>query len=143
MTEKRFTMDNPNDWGFPITDNKTGTVYNCNSNIWMKELVGVLNALNDENEQLKSENIQLTVDNKELKCTNNELYQENEQLKQQIKKLEAQLYKVEDGVCDICNNMYLVQQGRYFVSKCKKGHDECSKMDLDYCDDFELKGDVE
>ena len=74
----------------------------------------------------------------------NELAEENEQLKQQIKKLEAQLYKIEDGVCDICNNMYLVQQGRYFVSKCKKGHDECSKMDLDYCDDFELKdGDVE
>lgn len=73
-----------------------------------------------------------------------ELKKENEQLKQKIKKLEAQLYKVEDGVCDICNNMYLVQQGRYFVSKCKKGHDECSKMDLDYCDDFELKdGDVE
>ena len=72
-----------------------------------------------------------------------ELENENEQLKQKIKKLEAQLYKVEDGVCDICNNMYLVQQGRYFVSKCKKGHDECSKMDLDYCDDFELKdGDV-
>ena len=69
---------------------------------------------------------------------------ENEQLKQQIKKLEAQLYNVEDGVCDICNNMYLVQQGRYFVSKCKTGHDECSKMDIAYCDDFELtEGDVE
>ena len=55
MTEKRFEMKDPNCWGYPITDNKTGTVYSCNSNIWMKELVGVLNALHEENIELKKE----------------------------------------------------------------------------------------
>lgn len=55
MTEKRFTMDNPNDWGFPITDNVTGKVYNCASNILMKELCVVVNTIVEENEQLKKE----------------------------------------------------------------------------------------
>ena len=52
---KRFTMDNPNDWGFPITDNVTGKVYNCASNILMKELCVVVNTIVEENEQLKQE----------------------------------------------------------------------------------------
>lgn len=52
---KRFTMDNPNDWGFPITDNDTGKVYNCASNILMKELCVVVNTIVEENEQLKQE----------------------------------------------------------------------------------------
>lgn len=64
----------------------------------------------------------------------NTLHEENEKLK-------AQLHCTHDGVCDICNNEYLVQQGKYYVSKCKKGHEECSKMDLSYCEDFELKSD--
>jgi len=50
---ERFTMDNPNDWGFPITDNVTGKVYNCASNILMKELCVVVNTIVEENEQLK------------------------------------------------------------------------------------------
>jgi hypothetical protein len=63
---------------------------------------------------------------------------------EEIQKLKAQLYCTADGVCGICNNEYLVPQGKYYISKCKKGHEECSKRDLDYCDDFELKdGDVE
>ena len=53
MTE-RFTMDDPNDWGFPITDNVTGKVYNCASNILMKELCVVVNTIAEENKQLKS-----------------------------------------------------------------------------------------
>lgn len=59
MTEKRFTMDNPNDWGFPITDNVSGKVYSCASNILMKELCGVVNTIVKENEQLKQENYEL------------------------------------------------------------------------------------
>lgn len=55
MTEnKRFTMDNPNDWDFSITDNVTGKVYNCASNILMKELCVVVNTIVEENKQLKS-----------------------------------------------------------------------------------------
>ena len=53
MTEKRFTMDNPNDWDFSITDNVTGKVYNCASNILMKELCVVVNTIVEKNEQLK------------------------------------------------------------------------------------------
>lgn len=53
MTEQRFTMDNPNDWGFPITDNVTGKVYSCDSNILMKDLCNVVNGIVDENERLK------------------------------------------------------------------------------------------
>lgn len=57
MTEnKRFSMDNPNDWDFSITDNVTGKVYNCASNILMKDLCVVVNTIVEENEQLKSEN---------------------------------------------------------------------------------------
>ena len=56
MTEnKRFTMDNPNDWDFSITDNVTGKVYNCASNILMKELCVDVNTIVEENEQLKQE----------------------------------------------------------------------------------------
>lgn len=70
----------------------------------------------------------------------NELHEENKQLK-------AQLYcDDEEGVCNICKHHYL-EKGetyeKYYISKCKKGHEKCSKMDLKYCDDFELKeGDV-
>lgn len=134
MTEKRFKpiIDG-------VEDTLTGEKLNNQFEVSLK-----LNSLNDENEQWKHDASILVHDASILVQANKDYRVENEQLKQQIKKLEAQLYKVEDGVCDICNNMYLVQQGRYFVSKCKKGHDECSKMDLDYCDDFELKdGDVE
>ena len=70
----------------------------------------------------------------------NELHEENERLK-------AQLYcDDEEGVCNICKYHYL-EKGetyeKYYILKCKKGHEECSKMDLKYCDNFELKeGDV-
>ena len=139
MTEKRFELNNIVKKGtVSFWDNDKQVIINASS------ILDLLNKFNDENEQLKS----ICQDHRDhaidFKADCVRLEKENEQLKHQIKKLEAQLYKVEDGVCNICNNMYLVQQGRYFVSKCKKGHDECSKMDLDYCDDFELKdGDVE
>ena len=71
----------------------------------------------------------------------NELSEENEQLKQQINKLEAQLHCPFDSICIKCNNEYLVQKGEYYVSRCKKGHEQCSKIYVRYCDDFELKGD--
>ena len=61
----------------------------------------------------------------------NELYEENKRLKQQL------LYDGDD-VCGICKHEYLVPSGDYFIGKCKKGHKECSKEDIKYCDDFEL-----
>lgn len=78
--------------------------------------------------------------NKQIADLLNELHEEN-------KRLKSQLYcDNEEGVCNICKYHYL-EKGetyeKYYISKCKKGHEECSKMDLKYCDDFELKeGDV-
>ena len=62
------------------------------------------------------------------------LEEENEQLKQQL------LYDGDD-VCGICKHEYLTPSGNYFIGKCKKGHEECSKEDIEYCEDFEFKGD--
>ena len=61
-----------------------------------------------------------------------DLEEENERLKQQL------LYDG-DGVCDICKHEYLTPSGDYFISNCRKGHEECSKEDLRYCTDFEVK----
>ena len=46
-TNKRFTMDNPNDWGYPITDNQTGKVYSCASNMRMMDFLEVVNKIED------------------------------------------------------------------------------------------------
>jgi len=75
MTEKRFTMDNPNDWGFPITDNKTNKIYSCDSNERMKALVKVINELNDENTRLLKANTKLTEENTNLLSTIRTAYQ--------------------------------------------------------------------
>ena len=61
-----------------------------------------------------------------------ELEKENEQLKQQL------LYDGDD-VCSICKHEYLTPCGDYFIGKCEKGHEECSKEDIQYCEDFKLK----
>lgn len=62
MTEnKRFTMDNPNDWGFPITDNDSGKVYSCASNQLMKDLCDLINEIVKENEELKHNNKMLSM----------------------------------------------------------------------------------
>lgn len=62
----------------------------------------------------------------------NRIVKEKEQLKQQL------LYDG-DSVCDICKHEYLTPSGDYFISNCRKGHEECSKEDLRYCKDFEVK----
>lgn len=59
-------MNNPNDWGFPITDNLTGKKYSCDSNMLMKDLCKVVNGIVDENEQLKKDNETLQQRNNEL-----------------------------------------------------------------------------
>ena len=58
---------------------------------------------------------------------------ENEQLK-------AQLYcDSEEGVCSICKHHYLKKGNIFYISKCEKGHEECSKDALKHCKDFEIK----
>ena len=65
----------------------------------------------------------------------------NEQ-EEEIQRLKIQLQT--DDVCNKCKHEYLVQQNDgYYISKCKKGFDECSKGTIKYCEDFELKCDVE
>lgn len=65
----------------------------------------------------------------------NELTKENEQLK-------SQLYcNDKEGVCNICKHHYLVKDDDielgYYNSRCKKGHYECARVSLKYCEDFE------
>ena len=77
-------------------------------------------------------------------CNHSEICNELNKLADENEKLKAQLYcDYDSGVCRICESSYLVESGKYFVSKCRKGNDECSKESLRYCEDFEvLKGDV-
>ena len=63
----------------------------------------------------------------------NSIVEENEQLK-------AQLYcDSNEGVCSICKHHYLEKGNIFYISKCEKGHEECSKEDLRHCKDFEVK----
>lgn len=65
----------------------------------------------------------------------NELAEENEQLKSQL------YYDEEEGVCNICKHHYLIKDDEsefgYYNSRCKKGHYECARVSLKYCEDFE------
>ena len=77
-------MNNPNDWGFPITDNLTGKKYSCDSNILMKDLCKVVNRIVDENEQLKKDNETLQQRNNELSKRLKNKEKECVQIKQTI-----------------------------------------------------------
>ena len=95
MTE-RFTMDNPNDWGFPITDNDTGKVYSCNSNILMKDLCKVVNGIVDENVELQKERNYFERKKTEYLTELNKCKLENSQLKSEIKDLNDVLARYEE-----------------------------------------------
>ena len=62
----------------------------------------------------------------------NYFYEENRRLKSQL------CYNGSD-VCDICKHQYLVKSENYYIAKCEKEHDECSKGYLKYCKDFDIK----
>lgn len=67
----------------------------------------------------------------------NSLSEENEQLRQQL-----QCNKMSKSVCSVCKNHRLEQvSDMYYVSKCEKGHNECSKTMLRCCEDFEVLND--
>lgn len=73
--------------------------------------------------------------NKQIADLLNELYEEN-------KRLKTQLYcDDEEGVCNTCKHHYLVKDDEaelgYYNSRCKKGHYECARVSLKYCEDFE------
>ena len=92
--------------------------------------------LKQENEQLKSDYDTLKIQDDARKQYQKELMEENEQLKQQ-------LYYDGDSVCNICKHQYLVETEKYYVAKCEKEHEKCSKEDIKYCEDFKVKGDYE
>lgn len=60
-------------------------------------------------------------------------------LNDENRKLKQQLFYDGDDVCGICKYESLIPSHNYFIGKCEKGHDECSKEDVKYCEDFELK----
>lgn len=123
MTEKRFNLV-----GSYLYDDDE-CVSHFDDLKHREEIVNLLNELSDENEQLKHD---ATV----LISSNSDYRKENEQLK-------AQLYYRGDSVCSICEYQKLLKSDidGYYTAKCKKGHEECSKIDLNYCEDFELVGD--
>lgn len=65
----------------------------------------------------------------------NELADENEQLKQYI------YDNLDEDICDVCSYQYLEksQMDKYYVAKCKKGYDNCSKGTVIHCKDFKFK----
>lgn len=64
-----------------------------------------------------------------------ELEKENEQLKQYI------YDNLDEDICDVCSYQYLEksQMDKYYVAKCKKGYDNCSKGTVIHCKDFKFK----
>lgn len=93
---------------------------------WCEKIVG-----NIVNEFVVDTSNDSMLDEEDMLDMLNGLYKENQELKAQL------LY--DDSVCDICKHECLVKKGKYYVSECKKGHEECSTMDLPHCGDFELK----
>ena len=120
MTAKRFTVDSDGKWWDKIK----------HEYVTLDSLFRLVEELDYTiNEMAKT--IRIYDDgyidlNKKYK----KLAEENEQLK-------AQLFYDGDDVCGICKHEYLVPSGDYFIGKCKKGHKECSKEDIKYCEDFE------
>lgn len=140
MTEnKRFSVKCIMFDGYCIYDAINDKYYDYDKND-LELLCNVLNELQDECEFLKTENEALEHAATKYAELCHKTLKENKQLK-------AQLYcDSDEGVCIICKHHYLEKgktHEKYYISKCKKGHEECSKIDLKYCDDFELKeGDV-
>ena len=161
MTEKRFE-----DFGLLfldgfIRDNLTNEVIDSET-----LTVKLLNDLSEENIHLKKENVYLNKKNDNLvnmiarvQCRADTIKEKNKQLEkyfdipiddgksmsikellEEYNKLKAQLYCDDDeGVCIICKHHYVEKGNVFYISKCEKGHEECSKEDLRHCKDFEVK----
>ena len=84
-------------------------------------------------DNLKGYTFDFTLDNV-LDCMN-ELAEENEQLKQYI------YDNLDEDICDVCSYRYLEksQMDKYYIAKCKKGYDNCSKGTVIHCKDFKFK----
>ena len=63
----------------------------------------------------------------------------NESIEKENENLKAQLC-CDESVCSICQYQHLIEHNTgYYVAKCEKGHEKCSKDDINYCEDFKCK----
>ena len=133
MIEKRYSHDT-----IVIVDHLKKDLIYIDGKEDLLELTEYVDRLQEENEQLKS-----TL--KELKEIEDYQYSRIEELSDENKKLKSQLYcDDEEGVCIKCEHHYLVKNDEaelgYYNSRCRKGHYECAKISLKYCEDFEIMG---
>ena len=115
MTEKRFTTDNGSHEDVCLVDNLTKKEYESN----FEDMVSLMNDIWNQTQRFEKHNQRLE--------------KENEQLK-------AQLYCDSiEGVCIICKHHYVEKTNMFYISKCEKGHEKCSKESVRHCEDFKLK----
>ena len=167
MTAKRFVSeDDCCGYYTEIIDNEKELdllLANPKKNLTIEELVDLLNELYETNEQLRHDATILIQANQDYRKENEQLKQQNKMLRTNLgkltddvkylrnlpsthqkenKQLKSQLYcDDEEGVCNICKHHYLIKDDEselgYYNSRCKKGHYECARVSLKYCEDFE------
>jgi len=73
-------------------------------------------------------------------CNHSEICNELNKLVDENEQLKAQLYcDSNEGVCIICKHHYVEKTNMFYISKCEKGHEKCSKESVRHCEDFKLK----
>ena len=150
MTEKRFYEINSQILGLKTIQDKNKRytfppLKTEKNHMFLKalnELVADCNILKKENEQLKQQVRNISDQRNEFHRGAREnanrigkLEKENEQLKQYI------YDNLDEDICDVCSYQYLEksQMEKYYVAKCKKGYDNCSKGTVIHCKDFKFK----
>ena len=134
--EDRFTIIN-NNGEIGVKENRSGDVLvlkhsDLNAQQFVAQLVVFLN---DQNQAIVDlyDGSKYWSDKATEKIK--ELEKENEQLKQYI------YDNLDEDICDVCSYQYLEksQLDKYYVAKCKKGYDNCSKGTVIHCKDFKFK----
>ena len=132
MTEKRFTINET--WGKSL-NRLIGVICDNNNDMYITDVVALLNNLSEENEQLKSEIEKLSYANEDLleekriwKQMSDEytkLSDENEQLKQNLRMVEKRADKVYE------ENEQLKQSYIQLKHRHSLLHDECLDAECD------------
>ena len=134
MTEKRFTFNIDSDW-WTISDTTTN-----DERLWGQDVVDLLNELAEENKDNKAMIEFLNIENNQIMNELKTRTQIQHQLEEENEQLKAQLYcDSNEGVCSICKHHYLEKTNMFYISKCEKGHEKCSKESVRHCEDFKLK----
>ena len=137
--EDRFTIIDDYEGEIGVKENRSGDILVLKHNdLNAQEFVAQLVVfLNDQNQAIVDlfDGSKYWSDKATEKIK--ELEKENEELK-------TQLSCKSESVCIICKHHHLVKTDKeYYISKCKKEYEKCSKEDVKYCEDFELVGDIE